>query len=67
MLALVVVASKSQESNESFEVNPVPLETPAGFILSGHYGTNFSTRKSYYRRTHTAVRFKLALSVKVLI
>ena len=57
VLVLVIAASINCQEIEEIETNIIPLATPVGFSESGHYGTHFATRKSYFR-SNTHVMFK---------
>lgn len=43
---------------------PISCQAPNGFSESGHYGTDFATRKSYFR-SNTHVRFNYVLNLIV--
>ena len=60
VVVLAIVTINCQEIDEIFEASIIPFAAPAGFSESGHYGTRFATRKSYFR-SNTRVKYKYAL------
>ena len=57
VLVLVTLIVNCRGIDEIIERRIVPLTAPAGFSESGHYGTHFASRKTYFR-SNTHVRYK---------